>query len=617
MKQTCLLSGIILSTLIFNSFAAQGRIKRTLVAGKNENRNPNVIILITDDQGYGELSVHGNPILKTPNLDKLHNQSLRLTDFHACPMSTPTRGQLLTGIDAVRNGANNVSSGRTLLRKEFPTIADYFSGNGYGTGIFGKWHLGDNYPYRPQDRGFRESLWYPSSHIGSVPDYWGNNYFDDVYIRNGKRESFKGYCTDVFFGKAMEWMKKCYEKNEPFFTYLATNTPHEPFIAIEEDIREMQAVVDKSEFSSMESSKKYNLIRYLAMIRNLDNNVGRLMDFLDKEGLSENTILIFLTDNGSTFGPDYYNAGMRGRKTELYEGGHRVPFFIRWPKGYGFNKARDIIGLTEVQDVLPTLLDLCGIKHKSKSFDGISLAPVFLKNKPVPADRTLFINYSRMPFYFDYPSPYSSSFIRESGTGVLWKRWRLLNNKELYDLYSDPLQKDNVFGKFPQVVRLMTRKQDQWWNRVKDIANESSRIIIGSNEENPLLLTACEWKDVFVDQQSQIEKGVHKNSYWLLEVSETGNYEFELRRWPKESKISLTGNSPDGNALPVSAARISISTDQGDLNAKKAVDPGCDYVTFSFRINKGKITLHTWFDDKTGESIAGAYYVYVTRKTDN
>jgi len=164
-----------------------------------KNKRPNVIIVMTDDQGYGELSVHGNPILKTPGLDELHHQSIRMTNFHVAPMCTPTRGQLITGIDAVRNGAVNVSSGRTLLRNELKTIADYYSEDGYMTGIFGKWHLGDNYPFRPQDRGFQESLWFPSSHIGSVPDYWGNNYFDDVYIRNGEREHFKGYCADLFF----------------------------------------------------------------------------------------------------------------------------------------------------------------------------------------------------------------------------------------------------------------------------------------------------------------------------------------------------------------------------------------------------------------------------------
>ena len=421
------------------------------VNARNEKR-PNVILVMTDDQGYGELSVHGNPILQTPQLDKLHDQSIRFINFHAAPMCTPTRGQLMTGLDAVKNGAVNVSSGRTLLRTDVKTMADYFSASGYKTGIFGKWHLGDNYPFRPEDRGFQETLWFPSSHISSVPDYWGNDYFDDYYIRNGHREKQEGFCTDVFFKSAKEWMKKCNEAGEPFFTYLPTNAAHQPFYAVEEDIVEMEKVVGNSPFKDMEPQKKWNFIRYLAMIRNIDQNMGKLYSFLDEQGLTENTILVFLTDNGSTFGPDYYNAGMRGRKAQLYEGGHRVPLFIRWPAGKGFDQPRDINGLTEVQDILPTLLSLCGIEHDPSGFSGMDLTPVLAGVKSVPDDRFLFINYSRMPFFFDYPSPYSNSIITQSGSAVLWKNWRLLRNDELYDLSTDPEQQKNVIKDFPELL---------------------------------------------------------------------------------------------------------------------------------------------------------------------
>ncbi|MEI7424155.1 MAG: arylsulfatase [Prolixibacteraceae bacterium] len=595
-------------------------------ADKKKDKRPNVIIIMTDDQGYGELSCNGNPILKTPNLDRLHDQSLRLTNFHVAPMCTPTRGQLLTGVDAVRNGALNVSSGRALLRKEFPTIADIYSGNGYETGIFGKWHLGDNYPFRPEDRGFNETLWFPSSAISSVPDYWGNNYFDPVFIRNGKRAQFKGYCTDVFFNNAMDWMKKCSEEGKPFFTYLPTNAAHNPHIAPAKYVEEMRSVVENSKFSNLDSSIKHGLIRYLAMIRNIDDNVGNLMEFLKKEGFAGNTILIFLTDNGSTFGPDYYNAGMRGRKTEIYEGGHRVPFFIRWPDGKGFDKPRDINGLSEVQDVLPTLLDLCGLEYNRKSFEGKSLAPVFQENKSIPEDRVLFINYSRMPGNLDYPSPYAASIINEEGAAVLWKQWRLLNKTELYDLSADPLQQNNVINKNPQVVDFLSGKLNEWWSAVKDIANKPERVIIGDDKENPSLLTSCEWMDVFLDRQVQVQMGWHRNSYWLLQVAEKGTYEFELRRWPCESKICLTGNDTIGVAdndetmslnskdLPIAAARIFINTEDRKINMKKLTLDGDQSVIFTCELNKGPIALHTWFDDKNNEPIAGAYYVYVTKK---
>jgi arylsulfatase A-like enzyme len=310
---------------------------------------PNVIIVMTDDQGYGEMSCHGNPILKTPHIDKLAEQSTQFSDFHVSPMCAPTRGQLLTGLDAAKNGCVNVSSGRGLLRKELPTMADIFKENGYVTGVFGKWHLGDNYPYRPQDRGFEESIWFPSSHIGSVPDFWGNDYFDDTYIHNGKREKFEGYCTDIFFNQAMNHIKNARAENKPFLVYIPTNTPHWPFFAKEEDIEAVKKAYDEASIDEKNLKNKEGLIRYLAMIRNIDSNIGQLRKFLSENNLDKNTIFIFLTDNGSIFSTQYYDAGMRGMKTQLWDGGHRVPLFIHYPNGKFGTKI--VNGLTQVQDI--------------------------------------------------------------------------------------------------------------------------------------------------------------------------------------------------------------------------------------------------------------------------
>ena len=278
---------------------------------------PNVILVMTDDQGYGELSCHGNPLLKTPNLDRLHDESIRFTDFHVSPMCTPTRGQLMTGMDCLRNRAMNVSSGRTLLRRDLPTMADLFAAAGYATGIFGKWHLGDNYPYRPQDRGFHETLWYPSSHIGSAPDFWGNDYFDDTYWNNGRRRPYTGYTTDVFFAEAMRWMGAKVRSGQPFFCYLPTAAPHSPHFVPETYRQAMEAIVAKANLATLPPAEREQLTRYLAMIVNLDDNMARLDAFLRETGQLDNTIVVFMTDNGSTFGPKYYNAGMRGGKVEL------------------------------------------------------------------------------------------------------------------------------------------------------------------------------------------------------------------------------------------------------------------------------------------------------------
>lgn len=570
---------------------------------------PNVIIVMTDDQGYGELSVHGNPILQTPELDRLHGESIRLTDFHVAPMCTPTRGQLLTGMDAVKNGAINVSSGRTLLSHDMKTIANYFQGAGYATGLFGKWHLGDNYPYRPQDRGFDETLWFPSSHIGSVPDYWGNDYFEDTYMRNGKEIKYEGYCTDVFFEEAMTWMKRQKSNGKPFFTYLPTNAPHQPFYALEEDIREMEKVVNEADLD-MTEDRKYNFIRYLAMIRNIDKNMGQLRDFLTDENLEENTILIFLTDNGSTFGPEYYNAGMRGKKTTLWEGGHRVPFFIKWPSG--LKEARDIEGLTQVQDILPTLLDFCEIEN-SNDFDGVSLAKVFRNEEEVNPNRVIKINYSRMPVFFNYPSPYANSIIQKKGTGILYKRWRLINGSELYNLESDPMQKNNVYNEHPEIARFLELERDAWWSSVEDVVNTPHRVIIGKERNRTQKLTACEWMDVFVDQQIQVVRGDQKNSYQLLKVAEPGTYTFELRRWPKEIDAPIAGGSEYGKTFPVKGSKIFIETEGATLNGRKPIQTGDKEVTYKFDLEPGPIAMHTWFVDENGQGIAGSYYVYVTR----
>ncbi len=589
---------------------------------------PNVLVIMTDDQGYPEISAHGNPVLQTPNLDRLHGQSLRLSDYHVAPMCTPTRGQLLTGLDAARNGAVNVSSGRALIRAEVPIMANYFGDAGYSTGVFGKWHLGANYPYRPQDRGFQESVWYPSSSIPSVPAYWGNDYFDDVYMHNGKEKQFKGYCTDVFFDEAKLFMMESAKKNKPFMCYLATNTPHGPFIPKEEDRKAIAEVLAQPKFDHLNDSLKKRLTLYLGMIRNIDWNMGELMKFLEDENLAKDTILIFKTDNGSLLGPQYFNAGMRGKKTEIWEGGHRVPCFIRWPKG-GLGKPRDIGGLTQVQDILPTLLDLCQIKPKKKTtFDGMSLASVLKGKKQVSEDRILIINYSRMPGFSNYPSPHSQTQMRADQAAVLWKRWRLLEDRELYDLASDPLQKKNVIGEHPEVVTKMRKHLNSWWDGVKDLANEAQNAaIVGTQYENPTKLSATEWLDVFVDQQGQIRRGVLKNGYWLIDVARAGKYEIELRRWPKEADGTVSGTLPDGSgtALPINQAMLFISGHNHlKISEKKSyqfegltkrVNPKDKGVTFTMNLKKGPAALHTWFKGRD-ELMLSAYYVYMTRKGD-
>lgn len=592
-----------------------------LLASVSILAKPNVIVVMTDDQGYPELSVHGNPVVKTPNLDRLHGQSLRLEDFHVSPMCAPTRGQLMTGLDAARNGAINVSSGRALLRPELPIMANFFGDAGYATGLFGKWHLGANYPFRPEDRGFDETVWFPSSHIGSVPDYWGNDYYDDTYVHNGKHEKFEGYCTDVFFGEGIKFIKRSVKAGKPFLAYIAPNTPHGPLIAPEEDKKAIAEILSRPEFSGMDSGLKDRLADYLGMVRNIDTNMGALMKFLEDEGLRDDTIIIFMTDNGSTQAHAYYPAGMRGMKTQLWEGGQRVPCFISWPNG-GLAEPQDIHGLTQVQDLLPTLLDLCDILTDRK-FDGMSLVPVLRGRAKVPEDRILVINYSRMPSFVNYPTPFAQTLMYRNLAAVLWKEWRLLEDRELYNLKTDPMQTTNVLDKHPEVVAKMRARLDAWWADVGPNANDVQRVVIGSEHENPSRLTGCEWLDVFIDQQRQIRVGQQKSGYWMLEVAEAGDYEFELRRWPREIDRPITAPAENGGgALEINEASFYLSDHHhmsiGEKQAygfeglTKKVGRDDTSVTFSAELEKGPVALHTWF--RGTNTILSAYYVYVTRK---
>ncbi len=568
----------------------------TVVAAAAANK-PNVIVVLTDDQGYGDLSCHGNPVLKTPALDRLHDQSLRLVDFHVAPMCTPTRSQLMSGRDALDNGAMNVSSGRTMLRRGLPTMADAFAGSGYRTGIFGKWHLGDVYPYRPQDRGFQRATWFPSSHISSAPDAWNNDYFDpQLRLEDGTAKRFDGYCTDIFFEQAMEWMRQRAAAGEPFFAYIPTNAPHAP-LYVPRKYREPYSQLDGKVKS------------FFGMIANIDENMGRLEAMLEKSGLRENTILIFMTDNGGTAGVGTFNAGMKGSKITLWEGGHRVPCFIRWPAGK-LGRPRDIDGLTQVQDVLPTLVDLCSLKRPSDpQWDGTSLAGLLHGEQSAPAERMLVVQFSRM----DKPVP------AKGDAAVLWKRWRLLNDKQLYDLTADSAQERDVAADHPDIVQRMRDHYAKWWADIEPRLNEFSPLVIGSEPEPVTLLSAADWQDVFLDQQKQVRTGELRSGPWGLEVACDGNYRFELCRWPLEARTPIRAGVPEfrgvdggmaaGNALPIVKAKLRV----GEAEQIIDIRPESSAASFVVPLKKGPTTAQTWFSDPDGKELCGAYYVYVQR----
>ncbi len=584
--------GPIVITHLAAALMLAGPVGSAAPAGPGPAKKPNVIIVVSDDQGYGDLSCHGNPVLKTPNLDRLHDQSIRLTDFHVAPMCTPTRGQLMTGLDALHSGASSVCAGRSFIRRGTPTMAEVFAASGYRTAHFGKWHLGDSYPNLPHQRGFQETVYHLGWGITSMADLWENDYFDGRFRHNGILEQYKGYCTDVWFGLAMDWIKQQKGRDEPFFLYLPTNAPHGPLWCPDSYKKPYQGRGPAA---------------FFGMIANIDEDLGKLDDLLRETGLRDDTILVFFNDNGGTAGVKLFNAGMRGHKTEYYEGGHRAAGFIRWPGG-GLRAPCDLDALTEVQDILPTLIDLCGLQAPSGArFDGTSLAGLLRGTTDAPPDRTLVVQYGQRPMKWE--------------SAVMRGKWRLVHGQELYDLKTDPGQAKDVASRHPDVVEGLRDHYEKWWAGVAPALEDFSPISVGSDRENPVTLSAADWANVYCDNMQNLRAGVNRNGPWHLLVERDGTYEIELRRWPREADAAIAGpvpafhavdgGLPAGKALPIAKARLKL----GDLDETKPVGPEDKGVTFTLALKAGsRMPMQTWFYDADGQELCGAYFAYALRK---
>jgi len=567
----------------------------------NKQSRPNIIFVLTDDQGYGDLSCLGNPMLKTPELDRLHADSVRLTDFHVAPMCTPTRGELMTGQDALRNGATFVCMGRSLMRADLPTMADILAENGYHTGHFGKWHLGDNYPYRPQDRGFHETIHHPAFGITSAADYYGNDYFDDHYRHKDEIKQYLGYCTDVWFEEAMRWMQGCHDRNEPFFAYIATNAPHGPYWVPDEYRRPYLDGIKRDEAS------------FFGMIANIDENMAQLEKFLQDNEIRDNTILIFMTDNGTAMGEGIYNAGMRGRKTSLYEGGHRVPCFIRWPAA-GLDGGRDVGGVTRGVDILPTLIDLCDL-HAPDGWtcDGLPLAAHMRRPDKAVADRTSVVQYGHANEGAQF------GFTGREQAAVMWGPWRLVDGRELYNVNEDPGQRQDVAAANPELVKQLRGQYGAWWDGVSDTLTSYQPLAIGSDAENPARLCSCDWAWVYADNQRGMRGPVMDSGTWHVDAARAGLYSFTLRRWPEESGLGISdpapvmqgvdGSWPEGKALPVASAWLQVGRSEQTL----PVPPDATGQTFEMAVERGPTTVKSWWQDEEGSPLAGAYYLTAER----
>ncbi|TRZ55276.1 MAG: N-acetylgalactosamine-4-sulfatase [Rhodocyclaceae bacterium] len=544
---------------------------------------PNVIFVLADDLGYGDLGAHGHPRLKTPNLDRLGRESVRFTDFHVAPMCTPTRGELMTGISAFRNGATSVAQGGTTIRRELPLMPQFFKDNGYATAHFGKWHLGDHYPFRAHDRGFDLSLGYKGFGIDSTAGEWENDAFDDRYWRNGTLTEIKGYNTDVFFNEAMAWMR---QQAKPFFIYLATTASHEPYYV-------------ESRYEKPYEDLGRPRSALFGMTANLDENVGRLTRFLEESGLGRNTIVIYMGDNGTGDRTLFYNAGMRGRKGSYYDGGHRVPFFIRWPEGLP-GKPRDVDVLAHGTDVLPTLIDLCDLKSgRATAFDGHSLKPLLDGRADPEPERKAVIQFG-----------YFGPVFKEWESTVLWKKWRLVSGQELYDVAADPGQKVDLAATRQDVLQTMRKYYEAWSAATRPLLGQRNFTVIGSPAQPVTLLTSADWLGPWAGDFKELGRtDVPLFGAWDIEAAATGNYEISLYLFPPDADTSLNQGLRNVPAWPVDGARLLVD----ERIYSVATPAGTTHGRFTIPLKQGeRHRIEGRFLDAAGNPLSGAFFTRVT-----
>lgn len=589
---------------------------------------PNVVLIITDDQGYGDLGHTGNPVIKTPHIDALAAESSTLTDYHVAPTCSPTRAALLTGRLTDRTGVWHTVNGRSMLRENEVTLAQMLKDAGYATGLFGKWHLGDNFPYRPEDRGFDEVYRHGGGGVGQTPDLWDNAYFDGNYFHNGKIVPAKGFCTDVFFAEAQRFIRQQATAKQPFFVYIAPNAPHGPLHAPQKHL-------------DLYADQPPPIAAFYGMITNIDDNVGALRALLRELGIDQNTLFLFTTDNGTATGARIFNAGMRGQKGSEYEGGHRVPFIAHWPAA-GWNRRHSNATLCHAIDVVPTLLEVArapapaGVK-----LDGRSILPLLDPAGDTttwPQERILVTDSQRV-----------RDPIKWKQTAVMAGPWRLINDRELYDIRLDPGQERNLIQEHPAEAERLRAFYDAWWAELQPTFAQTTEIHLGHPKHPVVSLTGHDWiqealppwnqqhireADGYAHAPQKATKGkkavpaaknppksVHRG-HWALKVLQAGEYRIRLRRWPVEADQPITAALPPGDnvpgATPAYRARpgaaipvtLAILRWNGRDLESLPVAANAKEVVFTAKLEAGSHQLAPVFLDSQGNEI-GAYYAVI------
>jgi len=520
--------------------------------------SPHVVVVITDDQGYGDFGATGNPLIDTPAIDALAAQSASLATFYVSPVCSPTRASLMTGRWNYRTRVVDTYLGRSMMEPAEETLAEALRAVGYRTGAFGKWHLGDCYPMRPMDQGFDESLVHRGGGLAqpSEPLENAGRYTDPILLHNGRETPTRGFCTDVYFDAAFRFMAESVAQGKPFFAYIAVNAPHGPFHDVPADQlakyrqRDLTPLIVEDPRHTAGPEEADRLARVAAMIGNIDQNIGRLVERLDALGLTRETLVVFLNDNGPN--TRRYVGPFRGMKTEVYEGGVRSPCWLRWPAR--FAPGTRVAAPAAHVDLMPTILAACGAESAGAACDGMNLLPLLQQpDRPWP-QRPIFLQAHRG----DVP-------LRGHHVGVRLGPWKLLRNSgfeqerlregipwELYRVAEDPGETRDLAAAHPEIVARLEAAYDAWFDDVSQTRPDNyapPRIVVDPAVVGPTTLTWQDWRG------DDWEDGGYGT--WLLEIRAPGPHAARLR-WrnpPDASRVVVQVNDRElAYALPPGAS---------------------------------------------------------------
>lgn len=535
---------------------------------------PNVLVVLIDNHSYFELSRNDHQIVKTPRIDRLAEEGVSFSNFYAPPFCSPSRTALLTGRYALRAGVHNTIGGVSILNKNEKTIANFLKEAGYKTGVFGKWHLGNTYPYAPKFRGFDEVFIHGGGGMSQLEDYYGNNHMNATYEHNGQYVKSRGYSTDVLFDQGIDFITR--NREEPFFCFISTPAVHFPTLKHPENTKRL---LDRG----VPDSK--NMAIY-SMIENVDDNVGRLLDYINEIGLKENTLVIVASDQGvNDRGAAVHRTGEFIDRGVQYDEKHQVYCMIQYPQLTDKNPGQ-IDELAGIVDITPTILDICGLDIID-NLDGQSLKPLLARSGNWNNERELIIQ-----------CPRKRERKKWENVSIKYQNWRFVDGNQLYNVNRDRGQKVNIIDDHPELVQKFNKSYEKFWNSLAPAKELVSPHILGSTKAPAVRLNGMDWYSGGAPwHQGNLDEKTHQGK-WLVEIEHDGRYSFELRRYPREASKPIGATNA---AIKIGRSKIEVEL---DLLDKKAI--------LEMELKKGKYDLQTFFkDDTSPHENWGAYYVYV------